>query len=152
MNTCVLMAKIVSNPELRYTPDQLALANMLVEFPGVGPNDPPATIKAVGWGNLATEIQNNYHEGEEVIIHGRLRMNTIDRQEGFKEKRAELTVSHIYKIGSLSSPAPLTNQVVPLSNKVVSINRANSPSDDHNYYEEEFQEEGTNGNLDDIPF
>ncbi len=154
MNSCILMAKIVTNPELRYTPDQLALASMLVEFSGVGPNDPPGTMKAVGFGNLATEIQQNYHEGEQVIIQGRLRMNTIDRQEGFKEKKAELTISHLYKVGSLHENSPSSNPVSSGSpNNVVPINRTSSPSyGDNNSYDDEFHEEGTKGNLDDIPF
>jgi len=30
------MAEIVQEPQLRYTPDQTALAEMLVQFPGMG--------------------------------------------------------------------------------------------------------------------
>jgi single-stranded DNA-binding protein len=53
----------------------------------------------VGWGNLAQEIQQHYHQGDRVIIEGRLSMKTIDREEGFKEKRAELTVQRIHPLG-----------------------------------------------------
>lgn len=99
MNSCILMVEIVQEPQLRYTPDQTALAEMLVQFPGLRAEDPPATLKVVGWGNLAQEIQQQYHEGDRIIIEGRLSMNTIDRQEGFKEKRAELTVQKIHPLG-----------------------------------------------------
>ena len=55
------MVKIASEPELRYTQDnQLPLTQMLVEIEGLGPNDPPGTLKAVGWGNLAAEIKEKY--------------------------------------------------------------------------------------------
>ncbi|BAY63872.1 hypothetical protein NIES22_39620 [Calothrix brevissima NIES-22] len=100
MNSCVLMAEIIQEPQLRYTPDQLAVTEMLVQFPNSQKaEDAPATLKVVGWGNLATEIQQNYHQGDRVILVGRLGMNTIDRPEGFKEKRAELTVQQIQNIG-----------------------------------------------------
>lgn len=101
MNSCILMAEIIQDPELRYTSDnQTPLAQMLVQFPGQRAEDPPTTLKVVGWGNFASEIKENYQVGDRVIIEGRLGMNSIDRPEGFKEKRAELTASRIYKLGA----------------------------------------------------
>jgi single-stranded DNA-binding protein len=106
MNSCVLMAEIIQEPQLRYTSDNLAVTEMLVQFPNSQkPDDPPATLKVVGWGNLATDIQQNYHQGDRVIIAGRLGMNTIDRPEGFKEKRAELTVQQIQSVGGNFAPS-----------------------------------------------
>lgn len=99
MNSCVLMAEIVQEPQLRYTADNLAVTEMLVQFPNSQKQeDQPATLKVVGWGNLATEIQQNYHQGDRVILVGRLGMHTVERQEGFKEKRAELTVQQIQSL------------------------------------------------------
>ncbi len=115
MNSCVLMAEVVKNPELRYTPDNLAIAEMLVQFPGQRPEDPSATIKAVGFGNLANEIQQSCHQGDRVILEGRLTMTTIDRPEGFKEKRAELRVGRVHSLGSLASSA-MAAPVAPPTN------------------------------------
>jgi len=105
------MAEIIQAPELRYTSDtQTPIAEMLVQFPGLRAEDPPATLKVVGWGNLAQEIQERYHEGDRVVIEGRLNMNTVDRPEGFKEKRAELTAQRIHSLGAdtlLESSTPI---------------------------------------------
>lgn len=101
MNSCILMADIIKDPQLRYTPDnQVPVAEMIVEFAGLRDEDPPAQLKVVGWGNLAQEIQERYHQGDRVIIEGRLNMNTVDRPEGFKEKRAELTAQRIHLLGA----------------------------------------------------
>jgi len=95
------MAEIIQEPQLRYTPDnQTAIAEMLVEFPGLKSDDPTGKLKVVGWGNLASDITENYHRGDRVVLQGRLSMNTIERPEGFKEKRAELTVSKIYSLSA----------------------------------------------------
>jgi len=97
MNTCVLMAEITKAPQLRYTQDgQTAISEMWVQFPPLRSGDPMCTIKVTGWGNLAQQIQEQFQEGDQVIIEGRLGMNTIDRPEGFKEKQAELTASRIH--------------------------------------------------------
>lgn len=93
------MAEIIQEPQLRYTADnQTPIAEMRVQFSGLRPDEPPATLKVVGWGNLAQELQANYHQGDRVIIEGRLNMNTLDRPEGFKEKLAEMTIQRIHSL------------------------------------------------------
>jgi single-stranded DNA-binding protein len=148
MNSCILMAQIIKEPELRYTPDnQVPLAQMLVQFPALKSEDSPATLRVVGWGELAKEIQENFHEGDRVIIQGRLQINSVDRPEGFKEKRAELTVSKIYKTGEdtnfiAPSPQPSISSISPTPAATSSATTftpttsSNSPEPD----------------LDDIPF
>lgn len=114
MNNCVLMAQIVQEPQLRYTPDnKLAITEMLVQFPGLRTEDPPATLKVVGLGNLAQEIQQNYHQGDRVILEGRLTMNTVPL-EGYKEKRAELKVQRIHPLTEgVSSTSTMGEDVTP---------------------------------------
>jgi len=111
MNSFILMAEIIQQPQLRFTPDnQLQISEMLVQFPGPKPEDPPEHLKVIGWGNLAQEIHDKYHEGDRVIIEGRLGMNTIER-DGIKEKRAEMTAQKIYSLGTNamgSAPASRT--------------------------------------------
>ena len=97
MNSCVLMAEITKAPQLRYTQDgQTAISEMWVQFPPIRSGDPMETLKVLGWGNLAQQMQDQFHEGDQVIVEGRLSMNTIERPEGFKEKQAELTAARIH--------------------------------------------------------
>ncbi|HEY9838694.1 MAG TPA: single-stranded DNA-binding protein, partial [Vampirovibrionales bacterium] len=96
MNNCILMAQIIQEPQLRYTSDNLAIAEMLVEFPSYRENDPPSNLKVIGWGNFAQELHSRYRVGDRVVIEGRLSMNTVERPEGFKEKRAELVAQRIH--------------------------------------------------------
>lgn len=132
MNSCVLMAEIIQEPELRYTADsQLQITQMLVQFEGLRDNDPPANLKVVGFGNLAVTIQQNYHVGDRVILVGRLTMNTIERPEGFKEKRAEMTVQQIQHVGGdfdgnpMETPTantiPVVTPQVPPTNTVPTV-------------------------------
>ncbi len=125
MNSFILMAEIITEPELRYTADnQKQIAEMLVQFPGWRDEDPPAKLKVIGWNKLAQEIHQQYHKGDRVVIEGSLSMNVITRPDNLKEKRAELTASRIYPLassnnnGSLVTAAPAftttTNNVVPL--------------------------------------
>jgi len=86
-------------PTVRYTQDNnTAIAEMEVSFEGLRAEDPESSIKAVGWGNMAQELQNRIQVGQKLILEGRLRMNTIPRQDGSKEKKAEFTVSKLHTI------------------------------------------------------
>lgn len=100
MNHCVLMAEVVQAPQLRYTSDtQTPIAEMSVQFEALRDGDPPESLKVVGWGNLAQEIQERYQVGDRLIVEGRLTMVSTERPEGFREKRAELTAQRIHKLG-----------------------------------------------------
>lgn len=100
------MAEITQSPELRSTADnQMEIAEMFVQFINAKPENPPAIIKVVGWNNLAREIKEKYRQGDQVVIEGRLEMNTIDKPEGYKEKRAQLIASRIHPLGATQLPA-----------------------------------------------
>lgn len=114
MNNCILMAEIVQAPQLRYTADnQTPIAEFVVKFPGLREGDAPGQMTVLGWGNLAQEIQERYQQGDHVLLEGRLSTNTVERPEGFKEKRVEMTVQRVNPIGELQSmaiaePTPIT--------------------------------------------
>jgi single-stranded DNA-binding protein len=116
MNSCVLMAEIISEPQLRYTQEaQLAVTEMTVQFPALRAEETPGTIKVIGWGNLAEQMQSQFSQGDRVVIEGRLGMNTIER-DGFKEKRAELTASRIHTVGAdtpMEAPTPVAAAATP---------------------------------------
>lgn len=129
MNSCILMAKIIRSPELRYTQEnQTPVATMIVEFEGVRPEEPPATLRVVSWGNMASEVQEKYLEGDRVIISGRLSMNTIERQEGFKEKRAELRVSQIYMADGSTREASASVSQAPRSGANTEVDSFSTPT------------------------
>jgi single-stranded DNA-binding protein len=115
MNSCVLLGEIVKAPELRYTQDgQMAISEMMIQFPGLRAEDPMETLKVVGWGNLAQQIQEQFQEGDQVIVEGRLNMALLDRPEGFKEKRAELTVGRIHRVqADLNAPRMVSTPTAP---------------------------------------
>ncbi len=118
MNNCILMVQIIQEPQLRYTSDNLAIAEMLVEFPSYRESDPPGHLKVIGWGNFAQELHSNYRVGDRVVIEGRLNMNTVERPEGFKEKRAELVAQRIHSLGEQTEDASSPGKATPATNVV----------------------------------
>ncbi len=115
MNNCVLLAEVLEPAKLRYTQDnQTPIAEVLVQFEGSRPDDRPSKLKVVGWNTMAETLQQTCQPGDRILVEGRLRMITVDRPEGFKEKVAELTASRIHSLGATSATvAGLTPGTLP---------------------------------------
>ena len=99
MNHCLIQAVINSAPQMRYTKEnQTPIAEMIVNFKGLRSEDPVRELKILGWGNIAQEMIDELKEGQNIIIEGRLKMNSVTRKDGTKEKQPELTASKIHQI------------------------------------------------------
>jgi single-stranded DNA-binding protein len=93
------MAEVLTDPELRRTSDnQSSIASFLVQFAGGRAEEAPYRLKVVGWNNLADEIVEKYHKGDQVVVEGRLRLDLVDRGT-YKEKRTELVAQRIHTFG-----------------------------------------------------
>ena len=86
MNHCLIQAVINSAPQMRYTKDnKTPIAEMTVNFKGLRDDDPVRELK----------------EGQSIVLEGRLRMNSVTRKDGTKEKQSELTASRIHHISTV---------------------------------------------------
>jgi single-strand DNA-binding protein len=104
VNHCLLEGVVVEAPQIRYTQDnQTPVAEMTLQIDGLRPEDPPGQLKVVGWGNLAQDLQNRVQVGQQVVVEGRLRMQSVNRADGTKEKRTEFTLSRLHSLGSGSA-------------------------------------------------
>jgi single-stranded DNA-binding protein len=108
MNSIVLMAEISTEPEMRFTPDNLAISTLWVTFPNVRADDPPSKVKVAAFGELAQVVSETCHVGDVVTIEGQLHMNSIKREDGRSEKHAEINARRIYPL----------QQTLPVSLKV----------------------------------
>ena len=83
MNHCLIQAVINSAPQMRYTKEnQTPIAEMIVNFKGLRSEDPPRDLKIIGWGNIAQEMVDELKEGQNIVIEGRLKMNSVTRKDG----------------------------------------------------------------------
>ena len=99
MNHCLIQGVINSAPQMRYTKEnQTPIAEMIVNFKGLRNEDPIRELKVLGWGNIAQEMIDELKEGQNIVLEGRLRMNSVTRKDGTKEKQPELTASKIHHI------------------------------------------------------
>jgi len=107
MNHCLIQAVISNAPQMRYTKEnQTAIAEMIVNFKGLRSEDPTRELKILGWGNIAQKMVDELKEGQNIVIEGRLKMNSVTRKDGTKEKQPELTASKIHQIEPVKAIKP----------------------------------------------
>ncbi len=131
-------------PTVRFTQDnKTPIAEIEAQFESLRADDPPSSIKVVGWGKLAEELKSKVQVNSKIIIEGRLRMNSVPRPDGTKEKQAEFTLSRIHPLSS-----NVTNSI-PSKNESNQTNNSSIPT----------EKEGVKWNssplipdTDDIPF
>ncbi len=132
-------------PTVRFTQDnKTPLAETEVEFASLRADDPPSSIKVVGWGKLAEELQNTVQVNSKLVIEGRLRMNTVPRQDGTKEKKAEFTLSRIHPFSS--------NTAVPTIPSQTQSNQENASTNTLNNSGVNWDSSPLVPDTDDIPF
>ena len=124
MNHCLIQAVINSAPQMRYTKEnKTPIAEMTVNFKGLRDEDPSRELKVLGWGTIAQEMIEELNEGQSIVIEGRLRMNSVTRKDGTKEKQSELTASRIHQISPVAKvTSEKTENNIPTSNNSNSSN------------------------------
>ena len=118
MNHCLIQGVINSAPQMRYTKEnQTPIAEMIINFKGLRSEDPARELKILGWGNIAQEMVDELKEGQNVVIEGRLRMNSVTRKDGTKEKQPELTASKVHQITTVENMKNVQKENNLASNK-----------------------------------
>lgn len=93
---------IVADPELRFTPTGIALANFTIvandrkRAPDGSWEDGDATfIRVTAWRQLAENVVNSLHKGDRAIVVGKLKQNNWEDNEGKKRSTFEIMANNV---------------------------------------------------------
>ena len=149
MNHCLIQAVINSAPQMRYSKDnKTPIAEMTVNFKGLRDEDPSRELKVLGWGTIAQEMVEELKEGQNIVLEGRLRMNSVTRKDGTKEKQSELTASRIHHI----SPTEKINKADKETNTSNSNDSNSSKEKSENAETSQWNSSPLVPEVDEIPF
>lgn len=98
MNSIVLNAQIINDPQLRYTggENQERVADTRIQFSGIGKDSPPSQVKLTAW-NTAADQLIKCSNGSTVQIVGRLSPYAVEHN-GVNERYMEIVASQIAQI------------------------------------------------------
>ncbi|HEY8463265.1 MAG TPA: single-stranded DNA-binding protein [Bacillota bacterium] len=99
MNHIVLIGRLTRDPELRYTPNGVAVANfdLAVDRPTSNQQGERQTdfIRIVVWQKQAELCANYLKKGRLVGIEGRLQIRNYETQDGQKRRVAEVVANFV---------------------------------------------------------
>lgn len=100
----VVTGKVVKNPEKRFTQNNLAITNLIVD---INPQD-ETLVRVSAIGALADRTAETVQLNDTVIIDGRLQMENVKTTSGKDKKVATITASNIEKIGASADAGNLS--------------------------------------------
>ncbi|NLW56117.1 MAG: single-stranded DNA-binding protein [Firmicutes bacterium] len=137
MNHVILIGRLTRDPELRYTPNGVAVANFTLAvdrpFTNQAGEREADFIPIVVWQKLAETCANHLHKGRLVAVDGRLQIRSYETQDGQRRRVAEVVAGSVQFLDRASE-----------SKREMAV--GNGPDDDLSG--DDFGEI----NLDDLPF
>jgi single-strand DNA-binding protein len=107
MNHIVLIGRLTRDPELRYTPNGVAVANfdLAVNRPGSKEKEVDF-IRIIVWQKTAENCANYLKKGRQVAIEGRLQIRSYDDKDGQKKRITEVVANHVEFLGGNKEEKP----------------------------------------------
>lgn len=107
MNRVVLVGRLTRDPELRYTPNGVAVANFTVAcnrpFSSQDGNREADFINCVVWRRPAENLANYMKKGSLIGVDGRIQTRSYDNQEGKRVFITEVVADSIQFLESRGS-------------------------------------------------
>lgn len=111
----VVTGKVVKNPEKRFTQNNLAITNLIVD---INPQD-ETLVRVSAIGALADRAAETVQLNDTVIVDGRLQMENVKTTSGKDKKVATITASNIEKIGASADAGNLSAAQTQAKNEPV---------------------------------
>ena len=101
MNQIVIMGRLTRDPELRHTPNGVAVASLTLAVDrGFSPKDGGERqtdfIDVVAWRNTAEFVSKYFVKGQMAAVTGRLQIRDWTDKDGNKRRSAEIIAENIY--------------------------------------------------------
>jgi single-strand DNA-binding protein len=95
MNHITLTGRLTRDPELRYTPNGVAVANFDLAVPRPGEKKETDFIRIIAWKKTAELCADYLKKGRQVAVEGRLQIRSYETQDGQKRRVAEVVANQV---------------------------------------------------------
>ena len=127
MNNIALYAQLVSEPELRHTPEGLACLSAIASFSATQAEEADYQIRVLAFGTLADDASKTFHHGDALLIEGRLQAETRNKPDGTKEKVTELIARRLHPVAAPSATTAADTTPTTPAAATGRADRASSP-------------------------
>ncbi|MCL4542544.1 MAG: single-stranded DNA-binding protein [Deltaproteobacteria bacterium] len=151
LNKVLLIGNLGKDPELRYTPDGLAILSFPIATTEYFNDKSGSKTERTTWhnivvfGKMGQAIANYLTKGKQVFIEGRIRTSSYDDKDGIKRYKTDIVAVNIVLLGAKSGGSG--TEVIENENRAENNNYAVQGGNSENSYGPASHQED-----DDIPF
>jgi single-strand DNA-binding protein len=131
MNHIVLIGRLTRDPELRYTPNGVAVTNfdLAVDRPTTNQQGERETdfIRIIAWQKQAELCANYLKKGRQVAVEGRLQIRNYETQDGQKRRVAEVVANFVQFLDRAREDSGTVKEGFSDSNEIEGINLDDLP-------------------------
>ena len=116
VNVVVLEGRLVADPEMRYTPQGIPVANFRIAVDRPFTNQDGTReadfLNVVAWRKLGEIVGNHLAKGRLVSVQGRLQSRQWEAQDGSKRTAYEVNADAVNFLGGKPKTAAETNEAL----------------------------------------
>lgn len=150
LNVAIVMGRLVADPELRHTPNDIAVTSFTVavdrSYVKAGAERQADFIDVVAWRGTADFVCKYFRKGSAIVVQGSLQTRTYTDSQGNKRKAVEIVADNVhFGESKRDSAANLAASNVPSHTEVVNAPAPAYSSGDTGDFEDILSD-------DDLPF
>lgn len=119
LNVAVIMGRLVADPELRYTPNNIAVTTFTLavdrSFAKAGTERQVDFIDVVAWRQTAEFVCKYFGKGRMIAVHGAIQTRSYTDKDGNKRKAFEIVATDVNFADSKKSGSTGDNSPPPQS-------------------------------------
>ena len=96
LNSSIIQGRLCAEPELRYTPNNVAVMSFTVAVNRNYDKDKTDFIECVAWKKAAELISKYFHKGNLIIVEGSIQTRTYEDKNGNKRKAVEVVANQVH--------------------------------------------------------
>lgn len=100
LNTAIIMGRLTADPELRHTPNNLAVTSFTLavdrSYVKSGAERQTDFIDVVAWRSTADFVSRYFHKGQLVAVQGSIQTRSYTDKEGIKRKAFEIVADNVH--------------------------------------------------------
>ena len=100
LNTAILMGRLVADPELRHTPNNVAVTSFTIavdrSYVKSGAERQADFIDIVAWRNTAEFVCKYFRKGQMIALQGSIQTRSYTDSQGIKRKAFEIVAENVH--------------------------------------------------------
>lgn len=100
LNVAIIMGRLVADPELRHTPNDIAVTSFTVavdrSYVKAGTERQADFIDVVAWRSTADFVCKYFRKGSAIVVQGSLQTRSYTDSQGNKRKAVEIVADNVH--------------------------------------------------------